>query len=210
LGQANVDLRRRIVQASGASYHWTVPTVAEVRALLDAFTPGSNGRAARSLARVRELLDRVADPFARTMYEPGHLTASGVVLSPDRGAVLLVYHRRLRRWLQPGGHIEAADPTVAAAARREVLEETGIDTVPDTDPVLVGVDVHEIPAARGEPSHWHHDLAVAFHASDTRLNPAEEIRDAVWCAVGELDRYEVDDALRASVKRALHLGGTAS
>lgn len=182
-----------------------MPTVAEVRALLDAFAPGSDERAVRSLALVRDLLHRVPDPFARTAYEPGHLTASGVVLSPDRARVLLVYHRRLRRWLQPGGHIEADDASVPAAARREVLEETGIEAFPETGAAVVGVDVHEIPAAKGEPTHWHHDMALAFQARDVELTPAEEIRDAVWCPVGELDRYGVDEALRASVQRALRV-----
>ena len=146
-----------------------VMTVADVSALLDAFDPGRDARATRSVARMRDLLYRSSAPFDRTSYEPGHVTASGVVLSPDRASVLLVYHRRLRRWLQPGGHIEPDDATVVAAASREVLEETGIEVAGGKIAVVVGVHVHPIPAARGEPPHWHHDVALAFRARDTRL-----------------------------------------
>jgi 8-oxo-dGTP pyrophosphatase MutT (NUDIX family) len=182
-----------------------VPSVGEVRALLEAFAPDADPRSQRSVALVRELLDRVPDPFARTAYAPGHLTASGVVLSPDRDRVLLVYHRRLDRWLQPGGHIEPDDPTIAAAARREVLEETGVTAFPEVGARLVGVDVHGIPAGKGEPPHRHHDLAVAFEARETALRAHQEIRDALWCPVDQLDRYAVDQALRAGVARALRL-----
>lgn len=183
-----------------------VPTVADVSALLDAFDPGRDARATRSVARMRDLLRRSPAPFDRTSYEPGHVTASGVVLSPDRTSVLLVYHRRLRRWLQPGGHIEPDDATVVAAASREVLEETGIEVAGGKIAAVVGVHVHPIPAARAEPPHWHHDVALAFRAPDTRLRPTNEVRDAVWCDVEDLDRYAVDRALRHSVVRALHNG----
>jgi len=187
-----------------------VLTVADVATLLDAFDPRGDARAALSVARVRALLAQSPDPFARTTYAPGHLTASGVVLSPDRGSVLLVYHRRLARWLQPGGHIEPEDESVTEAARREVLEETGVKLDRDRAALVVGVDVHAIPAARGEPPHWHHDLAVTFVARKKKLRPTEEVREAVWCALDDLDRYAVDGALRRSVKRALRLLGQAA
>ena len=179
-----------------------MPSVGEVTALLDGFEVGDDERAAWSLSRVRTLLASTPAPFSRSSYEPGHLTASGVVLSPDGRQVLLVYHRRLHRWLQPGGHVEPEDESMTAAAAREVLEETGVPVRSRPTPLVVGVDVHPIPAARGEPDHWHHDLALAFRAADTALQPAEEVREAVWCGVEDLDRYEVDDALRRSVARA--------
>jgi 8-oxo-dGTP pyrophosphatase MutT (NUDIX family) len=184
-----------------------VLTVAHVAGLLRDFDPRGDARAAASLARVQDLLARSPAPFARTTYQPGHVTASGVVLSPDRASVLLVYHRRLQRWLQPGGHIEPEDGTVAEAACREVREETGIRVLDYRAAPVVGVDVHPIPAARGEPPHWHHDVALGFVARKTRLRPTEEVREAVWCAVDGLDRYAVGAGLRRSVERALGVAG---
>ena len=194
---------RALFKRRGGPYHSAVPTVRDVFGLIDAFAPGEDSRAGRSVTLVRDLLARSPAPFFRSSYELGHLTASGVVLSPDRSSVLLVYHRRLARWLQPGGHIERDDATIEAAARREVLEETGVTPLEGTGAVVVGVDVHEIPAARGEPPHWHHDIALAFGATMQPPRPTEEVRDAVWCAVTELDRYGVDTALRLSVARAV-------
>lgn len=57
---------------------------------------------------------------------PDHLTAGAVVLDPSRSAVLLVLHRKVKRWLQPGGHCEPTDLSLAAAAVREATEEGGI------------------------------------------------------------------------------------
>src|SRR5271155_5292533 len=58
----------------------------------------------------------------------GHITASGFVLSTDRKKLALVKHKYLNRYLQPGGHVEETDQTVLAAAQREILEETDIQS----------------------------------------------------------------------------------
>jgi 8-oxo-dGTP pyrophosphatase MutT (NUDIX family) len=172
----------------------------EVLPVVDAFDTMDDERATTSARQVMRLLRESNAPFSRTSYDPGHVTASAIVISPDSLSILLVYHERLERWLQPGGHIEPEDPSVIAAARREVLEETGIQIVDEELP-LVSVDVHEIPAARGEPEHLHHDLMFGFQL-DAMVQPAEWTQ-TVWCSVSQLDRYGVDGALLNGVARAL-------
>ena len=61
------------------------------------------------LQTLRDVLKNYAEPFARDHYQPGHFTASAFVLDPDEQAVLLIYHGKLKRWLQPGGHVEERD-----------------------------------------------------------------------------------------------------
>lgn len=175
----------------------------DVLALLSAFDPGADQRAAQSLERTRALLEQSPSPFARSSFDPGHITASGVVLAPERDRVLLVFHRRLQRWLQPGGHVEPEDADLAAAARREVVEETGVVPNPRRAPVLIGVDVHPIPARTDEPAHWHHDIVFRFLAGDDDRIAPEWGRDVQWCAVDRLDDCDADDALKRSVERAL-------
>jgi 8-oxo-dGTP pyrophosphatase MutT (NUDIX family) len=175
----------------------------DVVGLLSAFDPGGDPRTASSLERTRTLLAQSPAPFSRSTFDPGHVTASGVVLAPARDRVLLVFHRRLQRWLQPGGHVEPEDRDLVEAARREVVEETGVIPNPRVTPVLIGVDVHPIPPRYDEPAHWHHDLVFRFvSGEDDRIAP-ELGRDAQWCAVDRLDDCDADDALKRSVARAL-------
>ena len=131
---------------------------AAVTALLQRFDPADDGEAAKSKELVLALLASSPEPFSRRQFNPGHITCTGLVLSPGRDRILLVLHRRLQRWLLPGGHVEPDDPVIGDAARREVVEETGAVLRAGSPPLLVGVDVHGIPVRRDEPFHLHHDL----------------------------------------------------
>ena len=185
-----------------------MPQARAAIALLSRFDPGPDERAAHSLARTLALLGGSPQPFSRRSFDPGHLTASGVVLSADGRGVLLIFHRRLQRWLQPGGHVEPEDTDLAAAAEREVREETGVALDAALPPAVVGVDVHEIPPREpDEPAHLHHDVVFRFRALPGAEPDPEYGRDVVWCGTDELDRYEVDEPLKRSVMRALRAGG---
>jgi len=126
----------------------------------------------RAVARLRDLLADERDPFARTTL-PAHVTSSALVLGPD-GRVLLHLHRRIGRWLQPGGHVEAGEPTEAAALR-ETREETGLVAAhPGSGPVLVHVDEHP-----GPDGHVHLDLRYLLTVTGTQPSaPGEDARGA--------------------------------
>jgi 8-oxo-dGTP pyrophosphatase MutT (NUDIX family) len=181
-----------------------VPQALAAIALLRRFDPGPDARATQSLARTLALLGGSPDPFSRRSFNPGHLTASGIVLSADARAILLIFHRRLERWLQPGGHVEPGDADLPAAAEREVVEETGLALDATLPRVLVGVDVHAIPPREpDEPPHLHHDVVFRFRALPGARPAPEQGREVVWCGIDRLDRYNVDGSLKRSVRRAL-------
>jgi len=147
------------------------------------------------------LLDCSPEPFSRSQFAPGHITCTSLVLAPDRERILLVHHRRLDRWLVPGGHVEAGDAAIWDTARREVIEETGVSLAPEPAPRLVGLDVHGIPAAKGEPYHLHHDLLFLFHATAADLRVSEESHAAAWCSPSEFERYAIPENLRLAYRR---------
>ena len=76
-----------------------------VAALTLQFRDFSDGQALKSLELIRMLLECSPRPFSREQFTPGHITCSGLVLAPDSRRILIVHHRRLGRWLLPGGHV---------------------------------------------------------------------------------------------------------
>lgn len=79
-------------------------------------------------------------PAMRRDGLPAHFTASALVLSAGGDQVLLTLHRKARRWLQLGGHLEPSDPSVASAALREAQEESGLSGIELGE--LVDLDEH--------------------------------------------------------------------
>lgn len=118
-------------------------------------------------------------PFSNEQFVPGHITASGFVVDPERRAMLLIHHGKLGIWVQPGGHVESVDPTLEAAARREVVEETAV-RLSDREGMLFDVDAHEIPQRGETPPHIHFDIRFAFEALSRDLAQSEEVRAALW------------------------------
>jgi 8-oxo-dGTP pyrophosphatase MutT (NUDIX family) len=155
------------------------------------------------LAFVREFLRRhPADAHLRAQAE-GHLTGSGFVFDAPREKVLLLHHRKLDRWLQPGGHGEGeTDPRLIAL--REIEEETGIsprDLLPFPDRRLLDLDVHWIPARQNEPAHRHLDLRYGFIARvGVRAKVSEESRELRWFPPQALPAG-ADASLRRAVRK---------
>jgi 8-oxo-dGTP pyrophosphatase MutT (NUDIX family) len=173
----------------------------QVAALVTAFDDEQEPAAQKSRELILQMLEHTPAPFSRKQFQPGHITCTGLVLHPERDAILLVHHRRLDRWLLPGGHVETSDAQIWDTARREVTEETGALLAPADQPPLVGVDIHGIPPGRGEPFHLHHDLIFGFHATSVEIGATEEVRSVLWCEPGEWDYYDVPLNIRLARQR---------
>lgn len=182
--------------------------VAELRAME---APTAEGREAT--AEALRCLEALPAPLTATA-DPTHVTASAIVLG-SRG-VVLHHHRRLERWLQPGGHIDSGEEP-AEAARRETVEETGLrPSHPATGPWLVDVDVHALPGPCGP---WaprapaatatrcvHVDVRYALCADGEPDPPSGESQLVRWFAWQ--DALGVADAgLARALRRAGRAGG---
>ena len=138
--------------------------------------------------------------FERTL-QVGHITASGWVVSPDRDKVLLMHHRKLDRWFQPGGHADG-DPDVRHVAEKEVEEETGASNLKLAKEGIFDVDVHLIPANSKDPAHYHYDIRFVFEA-----NPLDELiiniesKDVQWIAVEDIHLYNHSESLMRMVRK---------
>lgn len=155
--------------------------------------------------RMLALLEASDDPFCRESYVPGHFTASAFVLAPSSEELLLIYHGKLERWLQPGGHVEPDDADVLASARREVLEEVGLDAaqLQLAQPGIFDVDVHVIPARRDAPAHEHFDVRFLFRARTRDFAASDEVRGAAWTPLDALATTDTDESVRRAARKLL-------
>ena len=162
--------------------------------------------------RILDFIARHAHPFDRAIAE-GHLTGSAFVLSPDGERVVLLRHKKLGRWLQPGGHADPGETSGEAVALREAFEETGLRRLAlhPKAPRPLDVDVHEIPARGGEPAHLHLDLRYLCIASpeDPLARAPDESESLRWFSWDELPELELDPGVLRALAKARRFLATA-
>jgi ADP-ribose pyrophosphatase YjhB (NUDIX family) len=141
-----------------------------------------------------------------------HFTVAVFVVHAER--VLLHYHRKLGKWLPPGGHVEDNELPDDAAIR-EVLEETGVRArlvgtrgLPVEEPrqlvVPAGIQVEHIYAG-----HEHIDLVYFAQPEPDDVEAAEvdprlaESDRVGWYAVDQLAELGANTEIQAWVRRAL-------
>jgi len=123
----------------------------------------------------------------------GHVTASALVIDPEHGRVLLTLHKKLRMWLQMGGHCEPEDTSLETAALREATEESGITGLTLLPGGPVRLDRHPIPP----PCHCHYDVQYAVLAPPGAVQEiSDESLDLRWFPYDEVPSVADDSVLR--------------
>jgi 8-oxo-dGTP pyrophosphatase MutT (NUDIX family) len=130
----------------------------------------------------------------------GHLTTSAWLVDAEGRRALLLHHRKLDRWLQPGGHADG-NTDLSASALREAEEETGIEGL-EVEPDIFDLDRHRIPGRAHEAEHWHYDVRYVVRApTDAHAVINHESRAMAWRSIADLDR---DDFMDESIRRMAH------
>ncbi|MEU0402080.1 NUDIX domain-containing protein [Streptomyces sp. NPDC006197] len=182
------------------------PVLSRIRTLVASYLDRHPGER-DALAGLLTALDTDDDPTDRSTL-PGHVTCSAVVIDRNR-RVLHIRHRATGGLLlAPGGHVEADDDTLLAAALREAEEETGIPSpalvlTPEFRDDPIDIDVHDIAPdpTKGEPAHRHYDFRFVFYLADDTPGLAlqvEEVTDAVWLPFDKVSSPTLRDKLAAS------------
>jgi 8-oxo-dGTP pyrophosphatase MutT (NUDIX family) len=150
--------------------------------------------------RMLALLDGTPACFQRTSF-PAHFTGSALVVNADGSQVLLHHHRKLDRWLQFGGHCDGEED-ILRVARREALEESGIQGLILASERPFDLDIHEIPAHGADPVHFHYDIRFMLIAPEPAIPVlSQESRDLRWFTADEAAALPLDESLRRMIRK---------
>lgn len=155
-------------------------------ALLKAYRPDSAEQRERR-AEFISFINREADCLERSL-EAGHITASAFVLSPDLKSAMLLHHRKLNKWLQPGGHADGC-PDLEQVARREAEQECGLRELTALSKGIFDLDIHPIPSSGAVAEHLHYDARFLLQAESWECRRNEESFEIAWIGLHELERY---------------------
>ena len=150
----------------------------------------------KTLEKFSELMsEKKAECFDRSCL-PGHITGSAVVVNKSFTKTVLTHHKKLNKWLQLGGHSDG-DNFPQRVSLREAVEESGIEEVSLVSPVTmqmvsiesalpIDFDIHDIPARKDEPAHFHFDVRFIIVAENESLTISEESNDLKWFGLDDV------------------------
>ncbi|MCY3572994.1 MAG: NUDIX domain-containing protein [Chloroflexi bacterium] len=184
--------------------------LAAILRLLDRHSP-ADAKEAHDIQRIRQLVHERHDILS-ARCQVGHITASALIIDCASGRILLHFHRKLKRWLQVGGHLETGESDPALAALREAREETGLpDLVFCPQAAMpLDIDVQNIPARADMPAHLHLDfryLLATRHPQALAPEPGESAQFRWLTVQGTLAMgAALDSSLRRLLRKAEGIG----
>jgi len=161
-----------------------------------------------------DYIEQHEDCFYRELM-PAHVTGSAWVVNPDRSRALLMHHKKLDQWFQPGGHADG-DADIVRVALKETEEETGISAehIKLVDGSIFDVDIHTIAPYGNDPQHEHIDVRFLLEIDDRLAVPGnDESHEILWIDLLAVSHYnrnrstyrmlEKTRAMRNSIKQRL-------
>lgn len=160
------------------------------------------------VARSREFVMKHHNCFDRDLL-PGHVSASAWILNPSRTHVLMLHHRKLGLWLQPGGHADG-NPDMIRVVLKEASEETGIalEQIRLVSDAIFDVDIHTVHASAHDPRHEHFDIRFLVEIDDRLPIPGnDESHEIGWIALDEVMRFNNARSIYRLVQKTRRLLG---
>ncbi len=140
------------------------------------------------------------DCFERSL-STGHITGSAWLMDENYERALLTHHRKLDRWLQPGGHADGQSD-VLAVAMREAEEESGLGKIEPVSDSLFDIDIHMIPARGNEAEHFHYDCRFLLRSvGSDQYSVSKESHDLAWIPLVDMSRYTTEASITRMVDK---------
>ncbi len=143
----------------------------------------------------------------------GHITTSAFIVKAASKEILLLRHKSLQKWLQPGGHFEG-DASLMDSALREAEEESGIPkpalklySTFENAHTPFDIDSHYIPAnpKKNEDGHYHHDIRYLFLYTGDGGNSynEDEATGMKWVKFADLEGDSIFGMMMRKIKDTL-------
>ena len=158
----------------------------------------SDGEEQKALKETIAFVETHKDCFERSC-PMGHLTGSAWVENFDGTKFLLDDHKKLKFWVQLGGHPEPGEHDILQVALREVKEESGLKSVVCLDPEIFDIAVYYFNDGK-EPPHLHFDVNFLLKAIDPKeaIRISDESEDVRWFS--ELPHYNGTEEVYAILR----------
>ena len=145
---------------------------------------------AAMVSRTRRFIMSNENCFDRSLAS-GHVTGSSWVVNPSRTHALMLHHRKLDLWLQPGGHADG-NTDIHNVVIKETSEESGIaiEDIKLLSSDIFDVDVHTIYANQYDPRHEHYDIRFILEIDDNQVIPGnDESHQIGWVALNDIPQF---------------------
>lgn len=139
------------------------------------------------------------DIYNKNNYD-GHLCGSSWIVDSKEEKALLIHHPKLKKWMQPGGHLEENEIPYETAIR-ELKEETNINinNVRNKKEILIDAGIHEFKHS-SKPEHIHYDLRYYFDVNSKKVNiKSEEGVEIKWVKFQDIPDLDMDGTLTRMV-----------
>ena len=167
-----------------------------------------DAREAQEQRMILAMIDRMGDAILSRESDIAHMTASSIIVSPDRRRTLMAFHRIYNSWAWTGGHADG-ESDFEAVARREAQEETGISGLVRLGGGIASLEILPVWAhvKRGVAvgSHLHLNVSYLFEADDCLpLAVREDENSAVgWIKIDRLGEYVSEPPMLPVYERLL-------
>ncbi|MCF6218733.1 MAG: NUDIX hydrolase [Gammaproteobacteria bacterium] len=157
---------------------------------------------AAMVARSRRFVAQHQNCFDRSL-SAGHVTGSAWVVNPSRTHALMLHHRKLDRWFQPGGHADG-DHDIIRVALKETSEESGVDmeNIRLVSDDIFDVDVHTIHPNAHDERHQHFDIRFLLEIDDSIPIPGnDESHQIGWIPLDRVSHFNHARSLHRMVQK---------
>lgn len=147
--------------------------------------------------------------FYRNYFTPGHCCGSAWIIDPLKRKTLLMHHKKLGKWLQPGGHADG-EMILENVALREAIEETGAPGIALAGREIFDLDIHTIPPNGAEPEHLHFDARFLLVSDSTRpLTGSGEAHEVRWVPLDSVAALTSEESVLRMVRKTATDAGSA-